>query len=125
MLVILDTTAIMGDPQCGGTAWRVLAHAPSAWRLRIGVPEVAIIEAAAGQQRRIDQAKEALETWGRKHAGPLGLRGIQESATGDLSEAASAYRARLEETLNALDVEIIATPDIPHRTLVERNWIGA
>jgi hypothetical protein len=120
MLVILDTTAIMNDPQCAGTAWRVLAHAPSAWRMRVLVPEVVIIEATAGQRRRIDGAQSALEAWGRKHAGPLGLRNVQQSAAESLSNAAASYRASLEAALAALNVEIVKTADIDHVTLVER-----
>jgi hypothetical protein len=31
MLLVLDTTALLADPMCSGTAWRVVAHASRAW----------------------------------------------------------------------------------------------
>lgn len=120
MLAILDTTALMNDPYCVGAAWRVLAHAPAAWHVRVLVPEVVLIEATGGHRRRVDEARTALDVWGRKHAGPLGLRNVQQEAAGMLNKAAADYRSVLDETLAVLNVEIVPPPDTKHAALVER-----
>src|ERR1017187_4063494 len=97
MLVLLDTTAIMSDPMCGGIAWKVLANAASAWSVQVLVPEVVLVEAVAGYQRRVAEAAVGLARWADKHAGPLGLAKVQEAAEGALADAASSYTARLRE----------------------------
>jgi PIN domain len=120
MFILLDTTAILSDPLCAGTAWRVLAHAEPAWNLRVFVPEVVVAEAIAGYRRRITEALVGFQRWGDKHAGPLGLRSVREAAEAALEEAASSYPARLREALNDLNATVIKPPDVAHMVLVER-----
>jgi PIN domain len=120
MFILLDTTAILSDPLCAGTAWRVVAHAAAAWNLRVFVPEVVVAEAIAGYRRRIHEAQVGFQRWADKHAGPLGLRSVHEAAQAELEEAVSSYPARLRETLNALNVTVIEPPEVAHMVLVER-----
>jgi len=69
VLVLLDATVIMNDPQLSGAAWRVIAHGATAWSVEVLVPEVVVIEATAGYVRRIHEARTGLDRWGQKHAG--------------------------------------------------------
>jgi hypothetical protein len=103
MFILLDTTAILSDPLCSGTAWRVIAHAAPAWNLRVFVPEVVVAEAVAGYRRRIADSLAGLQRWGDKYAGPLGLRSVREAAEAALKEVASSYPANLRKLLNDLN----------------------
>ena len=120
MLVVLDTTAIMSDPLCGGLAWRVLATAAPAWNVQVYVPEVVVIEAVAGYQRRIVEAAVGLTRWADKHAGPLGLAEAHQMSDRALVEAASSYAGRLRESLQELKAVVVKPPEVAHTTLVER-----
>jgi hypothetical protein len=120
MLVVLDTTAIISDPLCGGLAWRVLATAAPAWNVQVYVPEVVIIEAIAGYQRRIVEAAVGLTRWADKHAGPLGLAEVHQMSDRALVEAASSYAGRLRESLQELKAVVVKPPEVAHTTLVER-----
>jgi PIN domain len=120
MLVLLDTTALMSDPTCGGVAWRILANAASAWNVQVHVPEVVLIEAIAGYQRRVAEAAVGLTRWADKHAGPLGLSDVHRISDRALADAASAYPARLREFLASLNAAVVEPPEVAHATLVER-----
>ncbi len=120
MLVILDTTAIMNEPHCTGTAFRALAHGAVAWNVRVLVPEVVLIEATAGHKRRINEASAALDGWVRKHAGPLGLGHIRKEVAETLDKESNSYRSILDSTLAELKAEIIPPPEIEHAVLVQR-----
>ena len=120
MLILLDTTAIMSDPMCGGIAWRVLANAPSAWDVQIFVPEVVVVEAVAGYQRRLNDAVIGISSWEKKYATLLGLTNVTEAIDTALKESAEAYPVRLRDSLNELHVKILAPPNIDHMELVQR-----
>ena len=120
MLVLLDATAIMSDPTCGGISWRVLANAASAWNVQVYVPEVVLIEAIAGYQRRVAEAAVGLTRWAGRHVGPLGLAEAHETFERGLADAASSYPARLRESLEALKATVLEPPEVAHLTLVER-----
>jgi hypothetical protein len=120
MLVVLDTTAIMSDPMCAGVAWRVLANARSVWDVHVYVPEVAVIEAVAGYQRRLAEAMVSWERWEQKHGRPLGLTDTVAAAEAALKEAASSYPARLRASLDELDATVLAPPAVDHTVIVQR-----
>jgi hypothetical protein len=120
MLVVLDTTAIMSDPMCAGVAWRVLANARSLWDVHVYVPEVAVIEAVAGYQRRLAEAMVSWERWEQKHGRPLGLTDTVAAAKAALKEAASSYPARLRASLDELDATVLAPPAVDHMVIVQR-----
>ena len=120
MLVLLDTTTIMSDPLCKGIAWRVLANAPSVWDVQIFVPEVVVVEAIAGYQRRLNDAVISIGNWEKKLATLLGLTNLTETIDTALKESAASYPAQLRDSLNELDAKILAPPDVDHMQLVQR-----
>jgi hypothetical protein len=120
MLVVLDTTAIMSDPMCAGVAWRVLANARSMWDVQVYLPEVAVIEAVAGYQRRLAEAMVSWERWEQKHGRPLGLTDTMAATEAALKEAASSYPAQLRASLDELDATVLAPPAVDHTVIVQR-----
>ncbi|MGH3202453.1 MAG: PIN domain-containing protein [Streptosporangiaceae bacterium] len=120
MLVVLDTTAILSDPMCAGVAWRILANARSVWGVQVYVPEVVVIEAVAGYQRRLGEATVSWGRWEQKHGRPLGLTEVVEAVDVALKEAASSYPVRLRASLDELDATVIAAPDVDHSVVVQR-----
>jgi hypothetical protein len=120
MLVVLDTTAIMSDPMCMGAAWRILANARSVWDVHVYVPEVVVIEAVAGYQRRLSEATVSWARWEQKHGRPLGLTDVVEAADVALREAASSYPERLRASLDELDASVLAPPEVDHTVIVQR-----
>jgi hypothetical protein len=60
MIVVLDANALVMDPLCGGIAWRILALGAASWRVSVAVPRVAMIEAVAIYQRRVEEALAGL-----------------------------------------------------------------
>ena len=119
MLVVLDTTAIVADPYCGGIAWRVLAHARDAWGVRAAVSDVTVLEAVAGYRRRLGDAQAGLDRWATRYVA-LGLQPTIDSAKADLRSLGESYPERLAESLRGVGVEVVPVPPIPHTTLVER-----
>ena len=110
----------MSDPLCGGLAWRVLATAAPAWNVQVYVPEVVIIEAIAGYERRVAEAAVGLTRWADKHVGPLGLAEAYQISDRALVEAASSYAGRLRESLQDLNAVVVKPPEVTHTALVER-----
>ena len=120
MLILLDTTTIMSDPMCRGLAWRVLANAPSEWDVQVFVPEVVLVEAIAGYQRRLNEALVGISSWERKHASLLGMTDVTKAVVTMLKESAAAYPTQLRDSLNELHAKILAPPDVDHIELVQR-----
>lgn len=120
MIVLLDATELIRDPFCEGIGWRVLAHAASAWKLRIVVSEVVVAEAVAHYQRHVSEARVGYERWIEKHGGPLGLSDVADAAMAAMTAASKSYGDRLRECLRAAGAEFIEPPDVPHMTLVVR-----
>lgn len=73
MIVLLDSTALVSNPRRAGIAWKVLAHAAGRGDVRVCVTAVVVLEASAGLERRLEDARSELESWKRKYAGHLGL----------------------------------------------------
>ncbi|MFD7388817.1 PIN domain-containing protein [Streptomyces sp. NPDC059852] len=121
MIVLLDTTAFVADPHCSGTAWRVLAHATSAWNVRIVVPRVVIQEAVAGYRRRANEALVGLQRQKDKNGGALGISAIYDKARADIEEEVERYSESLEGHLNEIGAEFLDPPAIGHLELVERS----
>ncbi|WP_405919781.1 PIN domain-containing protein [Streptomyces longwoodensis] len=121
MIVLLDTTAFVADPLCSGTAWRVLAHAASAWNVRLAVPEVVIREAVAGYRRRAAEALVGLQRQKDKNGGALGISAIYDRARVDIEAAALRYAEDLQELLSEIGAQILAPPAVEHLELVERS----
>ena len=119
VLVVLDTTELMGDPVCGGIGWRVLAHAVSKWHLRLIVPEVAVAEAVAGYGRAIAEAAVALERFS-KLARRLGFPDASEGAAAAAKEALEGYEERLRKALGDAGAEFVGPPEVAHLDLVQR-----
>jgi hypothetical protein len=71
--VLLDSTALVSNPRLAGIAWKVLAHAAGRGDVRVCVTAVVVLEASAGLERRLEDARSELESWKRKYAGHLGL----------------------------------------------------
>jgi hypothetical protein len=120
MIVALDTTEIVKDPHCAGTAWRALVNAREAWDVRVVIPLVSYMEAVAGFGRRLDDARVGLDRWAEKHLPPLGLNDVADAAADALGDAAATYGDRLTRTLTEAGAEVVGIPEIPHATLVER-----
>jgi hypothetical protein len=121
MIVLLDTTAFVADPHCSGTAWRVLAHATSAWNVRIVVPRVVIKEAVAGYRRRANEALVGLQRQKDKNGGALGISAIYDKARASIEEEVERYSERLEGHLSEIGAEFLDPPAIGHLELVERS----
>jgi hypothetical protein len=117
---MLDANVLLADPMCEGKVWRVLAHAPAAWNLRVIVPEVALAEAIGKYglffEVAMDDFQKATKGWTR-----LGLG----SVAGDASSAAHAvlaeYDIHLRNSLAAANVEVLPPPDVPHMQVVARS----
>ncbi len=120
MIVLLDTTAILRDPLCASTAWRVLAQAVPAWDLRILVSEVVIAEAAAGYRRSVEEARVGFDRWADKHGRPLGLSKILSVAAEETRAAADSYESHLRQALQDAGAAFIAPPTVAHLDLVIR-----
>lgn len=103
----------------------VLAHASQAWNVQVFVPETVLIEAIGGYQRLIDDAIAGLERWADKHTRRTGLNDPSQMTREALSNARSAYPEQLGETLRGLGVTVVATPNVSHRTLVERRPVDS
>ena len=105
---------------CRGLAWRVLANAPSEWDVQVFVPEVVLVEAIAGYQRRLNEALVGISSWERKHASLLGMTDVTKVVVTTLKESAAAYPTQLRDSLNELHAKILAPPDVDHIELVQR-----
>jgi hypothetical protein len=93
-----------------GAAWRVLAHAPEAWKLRLPTSEVAVAEPAAGYQRPL----RGLADKTRRLGGVEGRLGAQDEAQAfveALGTKAETYEQLLRETLDAVRVSITRIPE--------------
>ncbi|MEU8749726.1 PIN domain-containing protein, partial [Streptomyces chartreusis] len=120
MIVLLDTTVFVADPHCGGTAWRVLAHAASAWDVRLLVPEVVIKEAVAGYRRRTEEALVGLQRQKEKHGGALGISSVYDDARARIDAEALGYPETLHRLLDDIGAQTVSPPEISHMELVER-----
>jgi uncharacterized protein YeaC (DUF1315 family) len=110
----------MSDPLCKGTAWRVLANAPSAWDIQIFLPEVAVLEAVAGYQRRLTEALAGVSSWEKKLGTLLGLTNLTKTLDNALKESAASYPDQFQSSLNELGAKILAPPDVDHIQVVQR-----
>lgn len=119
MIIVLDTTAVMSDPRCSGLAWQVLVQAREAWGLRVVVPEVVVIEAVAGYQRRLQGSLVGLERWLDKQTA-LGLDHLASGLHEEIAKQAREYSDYLLSLFKDMGLEIAAVPDVDHRELVER-----
>jgi hypothetical protein len=120
LIVLLDATVIVSDPNCTGVAWRILAHRPRGWKVDPCVTEVVFAEAVAGFGRRIDEAVAGLDRWTAKHAGALGLMDIVKQTRERTLATKRDYADHLRARLEAAGVRVIPVVEVPHMELVSR-----
>jgi hypothetical protein len=118
-LIVLDATELLSDPTCSGTAWHVVAHA-AANDPSVVVPEIVVVEAAAGMLRTVQEARTGLDRWREKHARRIGMTEIAQHWDDELDAVANRYEDELRRRLSSLDVQIIPPVDVDHLTVVRR-----
>lgn len=120
MIVLLDANVLLRDPMCEGHVWRVLAHAPESWNLRVFVTEVVVAETVARYQAEV---ATVLTGWGKitKGSARLGLEDAASNVVQAVRAAIEGYEAHLRDSLSAAHVELIPPPDVPHMELVARS----
>lgn len=120
MLVVVDTTVLVGDPFCTGTAWRVLIPAATAWQVRIVVPRVVVTEVVNGYMRRVDDAIVGFSRWSDRYTAVLPHDSLLRVGRKLLKETAENYGDRLASLLDEVRAEVIEPPPVSHATIVER-----
>ncbi|WP_199424252.1 PIN domain-containing protein [Actinotalea solisilvae] len=120
MIAFLDANILMQDFMCAGAVWRVLAHAPESWSLRLFTSEVAVAEAVAGYDRAIAQHVEALDktarSWGR-----LGAGSDADDTRAALRRRGEVYREHLQSSLVEAGVSVLPTPAVSHSEVIARS----
>ncbi|WP_083933148.1 PIN domain-containing protein [Kribbella catacumbae] len=116
MLVVPDANVLMADPLCRGIAWKIVAHAPSRWNLRVFVLEAIVREAVAGHARSVVEGQAALRRWSRKFHQDR----IYRDALPRLAQAEEGYEQQLRLALEQLGATIAQPADIPHLQIIDR-----
>jgi hypothetical protein len=120
VIVLLDSTVLVSDPRLASIAWKVLAHAVGRGDVRVCVTEVVVVEASAGFERRLEEARSELESWKRRYAGPLGLTTGLTAIQHELAAPNRTARDDFEAALQTIPVEVLGFPEVGHDVLVSR-----
>ncbi|MGE0844387.1 PIN domain-containing protein, partial [Pseudonocardia sp.] len=119
MLLVLDTTALISDPYCRSASWQILIPAKSTWNVRMMIPEVVVIEAVRGFERKVAEASTAVARWSDKHRYAIGDTPAA-AATIELTKMRDGYETDFAAILAEADVEIVAPPAAGHLEIVQR-----
>ena len=120
VLAFLDTTEITSDPTCSGAAWRILAHRPESWKVRVVTTEVVVEEAVANYRRQTQASLGMVDKFEDKFGRPLGLSSITHGARKHVAEAQSSYDQKLRTLLTDAGVTVIPPAKLSHMDLVRR-----
>lgn len=119
MIIVLDTTVLLQDPQLRASWWTELRSTAERVGARIAVPQVVFAEAVAHHGRTIGALAGQMETFG-KHVKRYGLDTIRDAAVKAIREKVDAYEDKLRGHLEALGVDFVPPVKVDHMTLIGR-----
>ena len=106
VILVLDANVLLSDPMCNAKVWRVLAHTPRAWNLRVLVPEVAFAETVGKHEASIASAMHELQDLSKRWK-RLGFGDCDAMSAAD--GVRQRYEAHLRESLMAANVETLVS----------------
>ncbi len=119
MIIVLDTTVVLSDPQLRAAWWTTLKDTAKRHGARIVVPEVVVVEAVANQRRSLETLSDRLSTTALKEK-RFGVDSICEAITAAVDVKTTAFARELRGHLSSLGSEFVAPPAIDHLDLVNR-----
>jgi len=118
MLVILDSTALIGDFHLSTAASKGLLEGARSGIIRLAVPELVLLEVTNKWRERVRQVAGAADAVG-KDAQRLGLKGVK--IVGPIvADVVAEYEQELRRKLAAANASILPMPDVPHEALVRK-----
>lgn len=119
MIIILDTTVPLQDPQLRAGWWAELDSTARRVGARLVVPEVVFAESVAHHNRTIEALVGQAENFGNK-VKRYGLDAIRDAAVKAIREKVDAYENALRSHLVAMGVEFVPPVQVDHMTLIDR-----
>lgn len=119
MIIVLDTTVVLSDPQLRAAWWKTLKDTAKRNSARILVPEVVIVEAVANQKRSLAALSDKLRTAAQRDK-RFGVDSICEAIDSAIGAKTDGFERELRGHLSVLGAELVAPPAIDHLELVNR-----
>ena len=120
-VIVLDANVLVASPRLQSREWSSLIDNASDWRVRIVVPEVAVMEAVNVVTRN----------WASRRAKvaalDVGVFDVGASHTAMLKEIdtqIAGYEDLLRSRIEQAGVEIVPTPEVPHMEIARRASEG-
>ncbi|ATI33553.1 hypothetical protein CPI83_16970 [Rhodococcus sp. H-CA8f] len=119
MIIVLDTTVVLSDPQLRAAWWKTLKETAKRNGARIMVPEVVVVEAVANQKRNLEALSDKLKTSTQREK-RFGVDSICEAIGAAIDTKTVGFERELRGHLSVLGAELVAPPAIDHLELVNR-----
>ncbi|ROR80047.1 protein of unknown function [Plantibacter flavus] len=118
MLVIVDANIIVNDPLLRQRKWRVAQDEIASHRLRLVLPEVALLEAIGGYRRERTEKARQVRSIIRKST--QRAKGAAEELLNVYRDEANAYESILRARLREVGIEVVDPSEHSHLELTER-----
>ncbi|MES9516545.1 PIN domain-containing protein [Rhodococcus erythropolis] len=119
MIIILDTTVVLSDPQLRAAWWNTLKETAKRNTARIVVPEVVVIEAVANQRRTLaGLSRKLIEAAQREKR--FGVDSICDAIGAAIDAKTTAFERELRGHLSSVGATFVPPAAIDHLELVAR-----